>query len=247
MFETTTVKFEGMAPQRKPFTWTYSKLKNFRSCPKRHYHYEIAKLLGDMDNAIREDESKELKLGNELHKAMAQRVSKGIPLPTAFRVYEEYAQAFLERANRLPNPVILVEQKWAINRDYQLVGYFAKDVWFRQTLDAVAISKEAGIGLQWDWKTGKPKNDPLQLLLGAAMLFTQYPELDGMLNEFVWLQHGSRTTARLMRADVPQLWAAVLPEVQKMEHAYNNVMYPAQPNALCGNWCQVESCPHHGL
>ena len=55
----------------KPFSWSWSKLKNFRTCPKRHYHVDIAK-------DFKEDDSEDLLWGNEVHEALAKRIGKGM-------------------------------------------------------------------------------------------------------------------------------------------------------------------------
>ena len=51
----------------KPFAWSYSRLKNFESCPKRHWHLDIQK-------DIKEEEGEALLWGNVVHKALADRV-----------------------------------------------------------------------------------------------------------------------------------------------------------------------------
>lgn len=251
MFESTTVAFGNARPVRKPFTWTYSKLKNFRDCPKRHYHYEIARILGNMDDAIREPESEELKRGNDAHTALAKRVAKGTPLPLDFVAYEEHAKKFVDIANEM-NGGIMAEEKWAMTRDYTLTGYFDANVWFRAVVDAVILMPEARTIVVWDWKTGKPKalrgrpDDPVQVLLNAALFMIKYDWIDFALCELVWLDYGMKTTARLKRSDVPTLWASLLPEVQAMEQAYQTINYPPKKNFLCAEWCYVEACPHHG-
>ena len=56
----------------KPFAWSYSRLKNFEVCPKRHYEIDIAK-------NIKEEESEALLWGNTVHRSCADRLSKGTP------------------------------------------------------------------------------------------------------------------------------------------------------------------------
>jgi spore coat polysaccharide biosynthesis protein SpsF (cytidylyltransferase family) len=45
----------------KPFAWSYSKLKNYEVCPKRHWHVDVKK-------DFKEAESEALKQGNLVHK-----------------------------------------------------------------------------------------------------------------------------------------------------------------------------------
>ena len=52
----------------KPFSWSYSRVKNYRSCPLKHYHVDIKK-------DYKEDESEILTWGNEVHGALAKRLA----------------------------------------------------------------------------------------------------------------------------------------------------------------------------
>lgn len=263
MFQSTTVSFSTGQAARPPFIWTYSDLKNYRDCPKRHYHYKMAKLLGAMDDAIREPISEELQDGFNFHDAMAARIDpkRFTPLPPLYAYGEPYARKFLECAAKFaatdPQVGILVEQKWAIDRDYRLTEYWGKDrkytpPWFRCVADAVLLCPAEGIALNWDWKNGKPqalkgyKDDPIQVLLSAAVLMIQYPWLMGVRNELIWVSHDMTTRADITRQDLPALWASVLPEVNLMEVAFNQMNYPPKRGFLCREWCAVESCVHHG-
>lgn len=252
-FESTTTSFSGAPMQRAPFVWTYSDLKNWRDCKKRHYHYKMAKVLGNLDDAIREPISEQLQKGFDMHSAMAKRVKNNVPLPPAFQQYEPYAAKFCSVAAKFPGSKILAEEKWGITRDYKQCEYFnAPNLWFRQVADAVILCPNDGIALNWDWKTGKPqqlkgyKDDPIQVLLGAACLFLMYPWLQGVRNELIWVEYDMTTQAMLTREEMPMLWASILPEVNAMEADYYNMNYPPKRGFLCAEWCAVESCVHHG-
>lgn len=54
------------------FSFSWTRLKNWRACPKRHDHLEVAKdIKGPMTEA--------LTWGDQFHKAMAARIEKGTP------------------------------------------------------------------------------------------------------------------------------------------------------------------------
>jgi len=69
--QTTTTRYKPAGP--KPFAWSYSKLKNFEVCPKRHYNVDVIK-------SFKEEEGEALVWGNMVHKALADRcvVGKGV-------------------------------------------------------------------------------------------------------------------------------------------------------------------------
>ena len=217
---------------KKPFAWSYSKLKNFETCPKRHYHVDIAK-------DVREEESEQLVYGNEAHKALAARIEKGTPLPLPFKHFEEW----VERLN-IDTGTMLVEQKYAIRKDFTPCGYFDRDVWYRGIGDVVKI--HGTVALIADWKTGKISEDGTQLALMAQCVFSHFPEVQKVRSEFIWLKEGASSREDFARTDMPGIWAALLPRIAQLEHADETQSYPAKPGFLCRRWCPVAKCPHHG-
>ena len=75
----------------KAFAWSYSRLKNFESCPKRHYHVDVVK-------DVREEESEQLKWGNALHDAFAKRQAHVTAPETVADVFNAYG-VHLEKAS----------------------------------------------------------------------------------------------------------------------------------------------------
>jgi hypothetical protein len=225
-------------PGAKPFAWSYSKLKNFETCPKRMFHYDISK-------DVREPESQQLLDGNFTHKTLAERISKGAPLPTQVAMYEPWAARVL--AGEAPDPkskTILVEQQLAILRDFSPCTWFDKKTWFRGIGDVIKIA--GPVALIIDWKTGKVKEDQTQLMSMAQCVFSHHPEVQQVRSEFVWLAAEATTRMNFKRADMPGHWASVLPRVALLENANQTMTYPAKPGGLCKRWCAVTDCPHHG-
>lgn len=217
----------------KPFAWSYSKLKNFEVCPKRHYEIDIAK-------NVQEDESEALKWGNQLHKSAADRLGKGVPLP---KEMEGILGPWVERLVTKPGNM-LVEQKLAITKQFGPCTFFDKAAWFRGVVDVLKLLTPVALAI--DWKTGKIIEDSVQLALTAQCVFSHYPEIKKIRTEFIWLKDDATTRADFSREDMPAMWRSLWPRVEALEHAHNTTTYPATPNRLCANWCPVKSCPHHG-
>lgn len=235
-FETTTSTFGGNVVRRKSIVaWSYTKIKNFRACPSRHFHYDIAKTVRDEDDG-------KLKEGFEVHEALARRIEKAVPLPATLQDYEPIVQEFMRTPEGV-TPHFLVEQKLAITEDYQPCTFFDKNTWFRAVADAVKIT--GPVALNWDWKTGKPKDDPLQILTAAAAIMIHYPQVQAVRNELIWLEHGLRTRVDLKRSQMPELWASILPEVRTYEEAVRQQAFPPKQNGLCRNYCRVSTCQFH--
>lgn len=221
---------------KKAFSWSYSKLKNFRTCPKRFYEIDILKNYQD-DGA--DDPQGALATGNRGHKAFELRVAKGTPLPAEFAEFEE---AML-RVLKLPGK-ILVEQQLAIREDLTPCEWFAKDAWFRCKADVLAINGPVACAL--DYKFGKILEEPEQLALMAQAVFAHCPEVQAVRTEYWWMRDDAATRENFFRKKSTEVWAAVMPQVMSLKHAHDTMDYPPTPNGLCKKYCKVVSCPYHG-
>lgn len=216
----------------RPFAWSYSKLKNFETCPKRHYHVDIAK-------DVKEELSEQLTYGNEVHDALAKRIAKGTPLPRPYAAFEKWVEWL-----KVDTGTVLVEQKYAFKEDFSPCGYFDRDVWYRGIGDVVKIV--GPVALIADWKTGKIGEDATQLALMAQCVFSHFPDVQKVRSEFIWLKEDATSREDFAREDMPGLWAALLPRIRQLKHAADTDSYPAKPGFLCRRWCPVQKCPHHG-
>lgn len=216
------------------FAWSYSKLKNYETCPKRHFHYDVAK-------DVKEPESEQLRDGNFVHDVLHKRLGKDkVALPPQVSELEKWAV----RVESGPG-LLLVEQKLAIRRDFTKCNFFGdRTVWYRGIGDVIKIN--GPVGLIIDWKTGKIVEDSVQLMLMAQCVFSHYPEVQKVRSEFVWLKEDATTRQDFARADMPAHWNSLMPRLNTLEHATVNSIYPAKPGFLCKRWCAVTACPHHG-
>jgi hypothetical protein len=218
----------------KPFTWSFSRLKNYETCPKRHWHIDIQK-------DVQEEGSEHLKWGNVVHTGAAKRIAKGEPLPKGC----EYVEPWAVRILTPPFDKILVEQKLAIREDFTPCGYFDKGVWFRTVVDVLKIN--GPVAWAGDWKTGgNVQEDSVQLGLSAQCVFSHHPEVMAIRTEFIWLQHGFSTPETFKRDDMPALWKGLWPRIETLKQAWTTASYPPKPGRLCRKWCPVQACPHWG-
>lgn len=244
-FNKATTTYQGGKPPVKPFTWSYSRLKNFNTCPSRYNHYDVLK-------DVVEEKSEALTYGDEVHAAMAKRISRGTPLPPALEGFEPHAAKVLEGSLHNPNVRVLVERKYAIRKDYTPCGYFDKDVWYRAVADALRL--QGAVALLVDWKTGgQPNNERKvreiipQLWLACAAVFAHHPEVNAMVAKFVWLDHHAETTLKIYRHQMKDFWDHILPEVAKLQEAHLTNNFPPKPSGLCRDFCGVQSCEYHGV
>lgn len=217
----------------KSFAWSYSKLKNFESCPKRHWHLDIAR-------DIKEEEGEALIWGNMVHKALAEAVEGKAELPNTMKDYQKW----VDRITSGGNSTILVEQKLAIRKDFSACSWFDNDAWYRGIGDVIKIV--GPVALICDYKTGKILEDGSQLALMAACVFAHHPNIQKVRSEFIWLKEDATTRADFSRDDMADIWRGLWPRIEALENAHNTTSYPAKPGPLCKRWCPVSVCPHHG-
>ena len=227
-----------MPAPSKPFSWSFSRLKAFESCPKRHYHLDIAK-------DVTEPESDQLAEGSAVHAAMAARLdpTRKKPLPLSMDYLEPWVKS-LEKAAGSEGR-IGTELKAALTRDFGSTTFFARDVWFRGIIDAMVL--RGSVAIIGDWKTGKVTDDNPQLALFAQLVFAQRPEVQRVRTIFFWTKTVEKTTKDWNREDMAGFWASMLPRVAVLKKAHDTSEYPAKPGRLCKRWCPVVQCVHNGI
>ena len=232
----------------KVWSWSYSKLKNYESCPRKHYEIDIAKTAAETQST---DPNSPLVWGNRVHDALKNALTAAVsPLPDEFAAFQHWVDRVLARPGEL-----LVEQKYAINEQFEPRAWFDKDVWCRMIGDVVKIdtpfinkkdSKRCQLALVLDWKTGKVIDDQIQLMLMAQALFSHYPDLTHVRSEFVWLKDDSTSPELFTRQEVADQWVELMPRVKALHQAHLTQNYPPKPSGLCKKYCPVKSCPYWG-
>lgn len=222
----------------KPFSWSYSKLKNFESCPRRHQQIDLLK-------AFKDEESEALTWGNEVHNALEARISKGKPLPPTMMRYEKWAAGFAI-ATMQEQFTVRTELKLAFDRQFNPSSYFDNATWYRCKIDVLTLIPQYNFALGVDWKTGQILEDHSQLALSAQAVFSHYPEIESCGSLYVWLGDDARTQDTYTRAKMIDVWNALWPRVDALEDAFERNAYPPKPSGLCRRHCPVSSCEFYG-
>lgn len=222
----------------QPKAWSHSALKAFETCPKKYYMTTVEK-------RFTEHKGEAVTWGSEVHKAFEDYFKTGKPFPIGMRQFQTVADSI--KAAVTPKVEELTETKLAINRDFQPVGYFDRDVWVRCVVDYGI--KNGSKALIVDWKTGKKSQDSDQLALMAGMMFAQAEELTQITSSFVWLKEpkGNQMDKLVFsRENTGEIWDRFLRRVEAFEEAFVKEDFPAKPNGLCRRFCPVTSCPYNG-
>lgn len=222
----------------KRFSWSWSRFKNFRTCPKRHYHVDIQK-------DFKEEESEALLWGNQLHDAMAKRIAKNIQLPATMARYDYWPQRVI--ALRNAGLDVSVENKLAMTEQFEPCAFFDASAWFRCVIDVKILIPQFKAAVTIDWKTGgKVQPEFEQLALSAQTIFVHHPEIDEVAAIYVWFGHDTQTIKVYRRGDMAPVWTEVWPQLTEMTEAARTLTYPPRPSGLCKSYCPVTSCPYHG-
>jgi hypothetical protein len=217
-----------------PLVWSYTMLESFEQCPKKTFHKFVLK--------EKEPSTPELEKGIKAHKALELRVKSNHKLPDEFAHYEPIAASI---ANARKGKKIYTELKLGLNRQFQVVDFFAPDVWGRIALD-VFLKEEMQAWIM-DYKTGKPNDKELQLTINSVFAFRAFPAVNVITALNIWLKEAppcAGTPWTFKREDENLYWQEILEIIGRLDAAQEKNNWPARPSGLCG-WCPVRSCQHN--
>lgn len=214
----------------KPVAFSYSRLDSFETCPKKFYAISVQKSVKDEGNQF-------TKYGEEVHLAFADYFKKAKSLPMHMSQY----QKFLSKIRAAPGQFI-VEQQLAIDANYEGCEWYSKDAYCRVISDLTIINDTHAV--LWDWKTGKMKDGFDQLRLAGAVVFLLAPDVQTMTMAYLWTQSKKITKDTMVREDMPKVFEALQPRLQRYQDAHANLDFPARPGFAC-KYCPVKTCPYN--
>jgi PD-(D/E)XK nuclease superfamily len=215
---------------RRPFIGTFSNLDMFRSkCEYRFYRTYIKR---DQQYV----ESPEMKWGNTVHDAFAERLAPPkLPLPDDMRQWETFAEPFDKYK-------VLCEQKLAMTDRAALADYW-KAPWFRGKADAVVLHPEKQMAFIADWKTGNSKyEDPFELATNALLVKIKYPEIKKVVGSYIWLKE-NRVGQQYDLSDFKGTFLEIKRLMDLVLEKRASGEWLKQRSGLCG-YCSVSDCEH---
>jgi hypothetical protein len=240
-----TIRRAGSTVGQKPFSFSWSRIKNYEVCPKRYYETDVLKTYNDGDN------NPDLQWGETVHKAMAERCQNGVVLPDGMpEHYEAWAQKVLVGGGEIFTELELAidtnfgPAPWFGDKDRRTGELIGPQPWFRAKVDFV--KKQGPIGLLVDWKTGKIVDESFQLALSAACAFAKWPDLMALRVSYVWLKEDAESSDTIKRTDMPNVWRQMWPRISALTQSHLSLSFPPKTSKMCRGWCKVVSCPNHG-
>jgi len=221
---------------------SYSRLSTFEQCETKFNHIYVSKDVKDSDNEF-------TIYGNRVHEALEQygkEVEAGVAVAVDIlsdgKKYAEIAK-FIPVANLIlrQSGTKYFEHKMAILADRTPCDWFDPNVWLRGIADILVVNGDAAfVG---DWKTGKVRDNPLQLKLFACMVMALFPEVNTVRTAFIWLAYNEITDSKFTRKMLPDLWATLDPRLDAVQKAIDLGVFKSKPSGLC-NWCPAKGvCP----
>lgn len=208
---------------------SYSFLNKWVICPHQAARKYIVKDLP------REPESPEMAWGNAVHSAMEHRLKHKTPLPGNMQAYEVWCIG-------LDKCIVAPEQKLGVTAAGRPCGFFDKDVYLRGKLDAPVLLRTDAMALL-DWKTGKRREDPYELAIGALLLKAHQPEINVVVGSYVWLKDNVKGPLHDV-SDTERTWSVVQATMDDVGHQMSMGWFKKTPGPLCG-WCPVMDCENN--
>ena len=208
---------------QKPFVFTYTNINTFMICNHQMFRRYVKK-------DIEFKKTADMDWGNEVHTAFEYRLG-GRPLPPKMSMWEPFAAA-LDGLNAK------AEVKLGITAEGRPTGFFDKDVWLRGKADVIAINGTACF--LPDWKTGKPREEPLELAVNAMLVHAHYPHLRQFTGAYVWLKENRMGVSHDV-SNTNATWAKVNKVVGEIQENMATGDWPKRKSPLCG-YCDVADC-----
>jgi len=228
---TDTAKIVVAAQTAPRFTWSPSKIMQFETCPYQwaaQYYYKT----------LPYQESAATIWGTRVHQ-QAENFMNNEPIndPEAFVPVEKWVKALSKIDGQR-----FVEHKMGVDNKLQATDYDGAEG--RMILD-LGIKRGTELML-FDWKTGKKKDDHVQMQIYALIMAIQHPEVTKITYKYIWVKTGEVTGGEMSRQDLAPVAKNILGKLTKMREAWDNENFSKQRNGLCKNWCGVTECPHNG-
>lgn len=215
--------------------WSYSALKTFQSCPKKYYHLKVAK-------DVKEPPSEIMLYGVDAHKAAELYIAEDKDLPAKY----EFMRKQLNTLRNLKGDKYC-EYKFGLTKDMEPCGFFDKNVWLRGAIDLLVVNPETATARMIDYKFGKSKNaDMSQLQLMSLAVFKLFPDVKKVKAGLLFCPEDKMMPTQYKSDDASTMWMDWLPEVARLEAAFESNVWNASPSGLCKAWCPVFKCAHNG-
>lgn len=216
------------------YTWSYSSISLFQQCPRKYYRLRVIK-------DVVEPPQKHLLYGTEVHKAAEEYVCAGVDLPAPYQQFKTH----LDRLKELPGDKYC-EYEMGLTKEFQPCKFSDPNVWFRGIADLLVINGDKARIV--DYKTGRSSEyaDVKQLELLSMLVFKHFPQVTSVKGGLLFLVAEDLVGAEYEAVSQDKSWQRWLPEITRLEKAYETDVWNPKPNFTCRKFCAVLDCEHNG-
>lgn len=210
--------------------YSYSKLSTYNSCPKK-FNYQYILKVGDVIL-----DSPALAKGRCVHSILENypEIPEDIKSNEYFQIAKDVCDKFLE--SDLKHYVIndkpkFVEQKIALNENFEPCEYKDKNVLFKGIVDQVLIDNDLFLN---DFKTGKYVDERWQsyeqLLFYSIYFFIKHPNIQRIFISYLYVEHGLENKMMLERQYLENYKNILSTNISNIE---NDKIFKANITRLC--------------
>jgi hypothetical protein len=218
----------------KNYTWSYSSISLFQQCPRKYHRLRVLKDVVEPPQA-------HLDYGSAVHKVAEDYVCGGVDIPEKY----SFIQPALDSLKGLSGEKHC-EYEMGLTKDFQPCKFKDPDVWFRGIADLLVIDgDEAKIV---DYKTGRSSQyaDIKQLELLSLLVFKHFSNVKRVKAGLIFLVARDLIKAEFTDDQQSNAWAKWLPEIERLETAFETDVWNPKPNFTCRKFCAVMDCEHNG-
>ncbi len=209
--------------------FSYSNLNTWDICPRQFEHRYMLK---DVPYV----ETDAMKWGNQVHTAFENRINKGTPFPMGMKLFEKYTD--------FGSYMVQAEVKLGMTSGGYACDFFDPNAWLRGKVDVLIQHKDRlGTAYLRDWKTGKRREDPEELAIGAVLVKAKHLEFETIKGDYVWLKDDQIGQQHDLSATKQKL-EMLHHKTDQIQHQMKMGYMPPKQGPLCG-WCPVKSCEFH--
>lgn len=216
--------------------WSPSSLKQFERCPYATRLRYVEK--------VKEPGSQASERGTEIHEA-AERFVRGEE--ELHRSLSKVKQSLERIKERYEEGIVLLEDPWAFDLEWNAVEWFADEVWLRVKLDAF-IQESPTNAIIIDYKTGKKMGNELthgeQAIIYAIAAFRKYPELELIDSEFIYTDEGKSTKKTFRRMQINIIEPRMISRAMAMTTCKDFIPNPSKSNCRFCYYRDAEICPY---
>lgn len=218
--------------------WSYSKLKQFKTCARQYYEVKVAK------NFKEPDFTEATLYGTSFHEAAENYVKDGTPLPECF----VYVKPHLDMLRNIPGDK-LCEHKMGLTTNLEACDFYDPQVWCRGVADLLVVNEANGTARVVDYKTSKSAKyaDTAQLELMALMVFKHFPKVRRVKAGLLFVVANDFKKAEYVADQEKQYWRTWMQDVVRLETAHKTGVWNPTKTGLCKRHCVVTTCPHNGV